>query len=68
MPITKKTNEKITQKKSSSQNQNTDKNKPVKKTIRVRIDADILEWLKSTGRNWQVRMNAILREAMVGSV
>jgi len=37
MLITEKTNGKIPQKKFSSQNQNTDKNKPVKKTIRVRI-------------------------------
>jgi uncharacterized protein (DUF4415 family) len=42
--------------------------KPIKKTINVRIDADILEWLKRGGRGYQTRMNAILREAMEKSV
>jgi uncharacterized protein (DUF4415 family) len=42
--------------------------KPIKKTIRINIDVDIFEWLKSAGRGYQARMNAILREAMLGSV
>jgi uncharacterized protein (DUF4415 family) len=42
--------------------------KPIKKTVNVRIDADILEWLKSGGKGYQTRMNAILREAMLHSV
>ncbi|MCL2765612.1 MAG: BrnA antitoxin family protein [Treponema sp.] len=67
MLITEKTNEQLTPMK-SPHNQNIAENKPIKKTIRVQLDADILEWLKSTGRCWQVRMNAILREAMLQSV
>jgi uncharacterized protein (DUF4415 family) len=39
--------------------------KPIKKAVNVRIDADILEWLKSDGSGYQTRMNAVLREAMM---
>jgi uncharacterized protein (DUF4415 family) len=42
--------------------------KPIKKTVNVRLDADVVEWLQSGGRGYQTRMNAILREAMVHSV
>jgi uncharacterized protein (DUF4415 family) len=41
--------------------------KPIKKTVNVRLDADVIEWLQSTGRSYQTRMNAILREAMLHS-
>lgn len=39
--------------------------RPVKAATSVRIDADILEWLKSPGKGYQTRLNAILREAML---
>jgi uncharacterized protein (DUF4415 family) len=40
--------------------------RPVKKQLTVRIDADILEWLKSEGQaGYQKRLNAILRRAML---
>jgi uncharacterized protein (DUF4415 family) len=42
--------------------------KPIKKTVNVRLDADVIEWLQSEGRGYQTRMNAILREAMLHSV
>jgi uncharacterized protein (DUF4415 family) len=32
--------------------------------VNVRIDADIIEWLQNSGKGYQTRMNAILREAM----
>lgn len=35
-----------------------------KERITVRIDRDILEWLKSQGPGYQTRMNAILRQYM----
>ncbi len=38
--------------------------KPVKQQLTTRIDADVLAWLKSKGRGYQSRMNAILRNAM----
>jgi uncharacterized protein (DUF4415 family) len=39
--------------------------KPIKKTVNVRLDADVVEWLKSGGIGYQTRMNAILRDAML---
>jgi uncharacterized protein (DUF4415 family) len=41
--------------------------KPIKKTVNVRLDADVIEWLQSDGKGYQTRMNAILREAMLNS-
>ena len=41
--------------------------KPIKKTVNVRLDADVIEWLQSAGRGYQTRMNSILREAMLHS-
>lgn len=38
--------------------------RPIKKQITVRIDADILAWLKSDGNGYQTRLNQVLREAM----
>ena len=32
-----------------------------------RADADVLEWLKSHGKGYQSRMNAILRREMLGA-
>ena len=32
-----------------------------KKPITLRVDRDILEWFKSTGKGYQTRINAILR-------
>ena len=39
--------------------------KPVKKSTTVRIDADVMQWLKSQGKGYQTRMNKILSEAML---
>lgn len=39
--------------------------KPVKTSVSVRLDADVLAWLKSQGKGYQTRMNSILREAML---
>lgn len=41
--------------------------RPIKKHASVRIDADILAWLKEPGKGYQTRLNAILREAMMRS-
>jgi uncharacterized protein (DUF4415 family) len=38
--------------------------RPVKQQITVRMDADVLTWLRSTGRGYQTKLNSILREAM----
>jgi uncharacterized protein (DUF4415 family) len=39
--------------------------RPVKQSTTIRIDADILHWLKGKGRGYQTRLNMILREAML---
>jgi len=39
--------------------------KPVKKSTTVRVDADVLAWLKSQGKGYQTRINSILRNAML---
>lgn len=41
--------------------------RPVKKQITARVDADVLAWLKSQGKGYQSRMNAILRDAMLNT-
>lgn len=38
--------------------------RPRKRSTTIRLDADVLYWLKSKGRGYQTRLNAILREAM----
>ena len=35
-----------------------------KQEVKIRLDADVLEWLKAAGRGYQTRLNAILRAAM----
>jgi uncharacterized protein (DUF4415 family) len=35
-----------------------------KKAVYVRLDADVLAWLKSKGKGYQTRMNAMLRVLM----
>jgi uncharacterized protein (DUF4415 family) len=39
--------------------------KPTKTSTTVRVDTDVLAWLKSQGKGYQTRINAILREAMI---
>ena len=34
---------------------------PPKASISLRVDADVLEWLKAQGPGYQTRINAILR-------
>lgn len=37
---------------------------PAKKQLTIRLDADVLEWLKGHGRGYQTRINRILRVVM----
>jgi uncharacterized protein (DUF4415 family) len=39
--------------------------KPIKQATTVRVDADVLLWLKAQGKGYQTRINAILRDAMM---
>lgn len=41
--------------------------RPIKRQLTVRIDADVVEWLKSQGSGYQTRMNTILRREMLES-
>jgi len=42
--------------------------RPRKRQITARVDADVLDWLKSQGKGYQSRINAILRREMLISV
>src|SRR5207248_5911072 len=37
---------------------------PAKQQLTIRLDADVLKWLKAHGRGYQTRINRILRAAL----
>ncbi|QWV93723.1 BrnA antitoxin family protein [Geomonas oryzisoli] len=37
---------------------------PAKQTITIRLDSDVVTWLKEAGRGYQTRANRILRTVM----
>ncbi|MBV9287152.1 MAG: BrnA antitoxin family protein, partial [Hyphomicrobiales bacterium] len=37
---------------------------PAKQQVTIRLDSDVLEWLRRLGRGYQTRINLILRAAM----
>jgi uncharacterized protein (DUF4415 family) len=39
--------------------------RPVKKAVSIRLDADVLAWLKHGGEGYQTRANSILRQRML---
>src|SRR5579863_9865768 len=39
--------------------------RPMKKPVTIRLDSDIIDWLKSSGRGYQTRANWLLRHAML---
>ena len=39
--------------------------RPVKKQLTVRLDADVIAWLRQHGEGYQTRLNALLRTAML---
>lgn len=39
--------------------------RPRKQQLTVRIDSDVVDWLKNGGRGYQSRMNEILRDFML---
>jgi len=43
------------------------RHKPKQVSITANIDADIFEWLKSQGQEYQTKMNSVLRHAMLQS-
>jgi uncharacterized protein (DUF4415 family) len=42
--------------------------RPTKTSTTVRIDSDVLHWLRSHGKGYQSRINAILRREMLTSL
>ena len=38
--------------------------RPIKKPLTIRLEADVIHWLKGQGRGYQTRINAILRNVM----
>jgi len=38
--------------------------RPMKEAVTVRLDADVVHWLKRDGKGYQTRLNAILRREM----
>src|SRR5437016_10634691 len=38
--------------------------RPAKKPVTMRLDSDVIAWLKSDGRGYQTRANQLLRHAM----
>jgi len=42
--------------------------KPTKTMTTVRVDSDVLAWLKSQGKGYHTRINAILRDAMLHAI
>jgi uncharacterized protein (DUF4415 family) len=41
--------------------------RPPKKVVTMRLDADVLDWLKGYGKGYQTRANLLLRHAMASS-
>src|ERR1700688_3509274 len=42
--------------------------RPVKQQLTLRLNADIIAWLRRQGRGSQTRANALLRDAMLGDL
>lgn len=42
--------------------------RPRKQSVTARLDSDVIAWLKSHGKGYQSRMNAILRREMLEAI
>ncbi len=42
--------------------------RPVKQQLTVRLDADVVAWLRRQGKGYQTRLNRVLREAMLEEI
>jgi uncharacterized protein (DUF4415 family) len=42
--------------------------RPVKRQVTVRLDADVIAWLRIPGKGYQSRLNRLLRNAMLEDV
>ena len=41
--------------------------RPPKKSVTMRLDGDVIEWLKGYGKGYQTRVNLLLRHAMASA-
>ena len=42
--------------------------RPLKQQLTVRLDADVVAWLRRQGRGYQTRLNQVLRKAMLEDI
>jgi uncharacterized protein (DUF4415 family) len=42
--------------------------RPIKKPVTIRLDVDVIEWLKRDGRGYQTKANRLLRAEMLRSL
>jgi len=42
--------------------------RPVKQAVSIRLDADVLAWLKAKGSGYQTKVNGLLRERMLQEI
>jgi uncharacterized protein (DUF4415 family) len=42
--------------------------RPLKKAVSIRLDADVLAWLKAKGSGYQTKVNSLLRERMLKEI
>ena len=42
--------------------------RPVKQAVSLRLDADVIAWLKKDGQGYQTRANRLLRERMLADL
>jgi Uncharacterized protein conserved in bacteria len=42
--------------------------RPVKQQLTMRLDADVVAWLRRQGKGYQTRLNRVLRQAMLDDI
>lgn len=42
--------------------------RPVKQSVSIRLDSDVLAWLKAKGSGYQTKVNALLRQTMLSEI
>ncbi len=42
--------------------------RPLKQAVSMRLDADVIAWLRKSGKGYQTRANRILRERMLADI
>ena len=42
--------------------------RPVKQAVSMRLDSDVIAWLRKRGKGYQTRVNSILRQSMLTDI